>query len=314
MENGNKYIEPSWTTEEISLDPEERPKKVWNVLSLGAGVQSSCIALMSEKGDLPPLDFAVFADTGAEPQEVYDWLNWLEKQLSFPVHRVFKGDLTKDSLAINYRKTDGTEYIKSIIPKFGLMPDGTVVGAIGRACTSDYKIRPILKKVKDVCGVKRGQKEITVRQWIGISSDEMQRMKMSRDKWAENWWPLVDKKMNRTHCKQWMEENGFPEPPESSCYYCPFHRDELWRDLRDNKPDEFKKAIKFDKDLREACKIDKKLKMEVFLHRSCKPLGEVDFDNDIDKGQMVMFEGDGGYKEIVTKMDFSSECEGMCGI
>jgi len=50
-----------------------------------------------------------------------------------------------------------------------------------------------------------------------------------------------------------------------------------------------------------------------YLHRSCKPLDEIDFDNDIDKGQLVMFEG-GRHGEIVSVMDFKSECEGMCGI
>jgi len=40
--------------------------------------------------------------------------------------------------------------------------------------------------------------------------------------------------------------------------------------------------------------------MEIYLHRSCKPLDEVDFDNEEDKGQL-------GF-------DFQSECEGMCGI
>jgi len=40
--------------------------------------------------------------------------------------------------------------------------------------------------------------------------------------------------------------------------------------------------------------------MEVFLHTSMKPIGEIDFDNDTDKGQVLF--------------DFSSECEGMCGV
>lgn len=48
------------------------------VLSLGAGVQSSTLALMSARGDLPRLDYAVFADTGWEPARVYAWLDWLE--------------------------------------------------------------------------------------------------------------------------------------------------------------------------------------------------------------------------------------------
>ena len=37
------------------------------ILSLGAGVQSSVVLLMSIKGILPRLDAAIFADTQWEP-------------------------------------------------------------------------------------------------------------------------------------------------------------------------------------------------------------------------------------------------------
>ena len=44
------------------------------------------MALMFAKGELTPMpDAAIFADTGAEPQYVYDWLDWLEKILFFVV-------------------------------------------------------------------------------------------------------------------------------------------------------------------------------------------------------------------------------------
>ena len=60
-------------------------------LSLGAGVQSSTMALMVAKGELPPVDVAIAS--ASKPQTVYDWLDWLEKQAPFPVHRVNGGDL-----------------------------------------------------------------------------------------------------------------------------------------------------------------------------------------------------------------------------
>ena len=40
-------------------------------LSLGAGVQSSTLALMIANGELEPVDSAIFADTGWEPRKVY---------------------------------------------------------------------------------------------------------------------------------------------------------------------------------------------------------------------------------------------------
>lgn len=70
------------------------------VLSLGAGVQSTTLALMAAHGEVGPMpDCAVFADTGWEPQAVYDHLAWLRSPnvLPFPVHVVSGGDLRADS-------------------------------------------------------------------------------------------------------------------------------------------------------------------------------------------------------------------------
>jgi hypothetical protein len=280
---------------------EEPPLKTkFNVLNLGAGVQSSCLALMAAKGEVGPMpDFAVFADTQAEPKNVYDWLDWLEKQLPYPVIRVTAGNLTEESLKLR-TTSDGRPYIKRLTPVFGVKQNGEVVAAIGRKCTADYKIKPIIKHIRQACGITHGQKEITVTQWIGISYDEMQRMKDPAVAWTQHRWPLVEKKMRRSHCIDWMKANGYPEPPRSACYYCPFHSNEEWRRLRDQDPEHFAKAVEFDYAMREVGKKQQALRMEMYLHRQCIPLDKINFDSEEDKGQL--------------NFDFQAECEGMCGI
>ena len=48
------------------------------VLSLGAGVQSTTLALLAVRGEIGPMpDCAIFADTGWEPRAVYEHLTWL---------------------------------------------------------------------------------------------------------------------------------------------------------------------------------------------------------------------------------------------
>ena len=65
-----------------------------HIISLGAGVQSSTMALMAAHGEITPMpDCAIFADTQWEPRGVYQWLSWLETQLPFPVHRVTAGSV-----------------------------------------------------------------------------------------------------------------------------------------------------------------------------------------------------------------------------
>src|ERR1700760_2898815 len=69
------------------------------VLSMGAGVQSTTLALMAAHGEIGPMpDCAIFADTGAEPAGVYEQVEWLSSGnvLPFPIHTVTAGSLKKE--------------------------------------------------------------------------------------------------------------------------------------------------------------------------------------------------------------------------
>lgn len=279
--------------------------KQWNVISLGAGVQSSAMALMASRGELLGIevDFAIFADTQDESRKVYDWLDWLEKQLTFPVHRVTKGRLSDSALKMRVTK-DGRKFSRTNIPFYTLSQDGSKGIIPHRSCTSDYKIQPILKELRKRCGIKRGQKKPTVTSLIGISYDEMQRMKDSRDAWVVNRWPLVEMKLRRQDCINWMLKNDYPEPPRSSCVYCPFHSNKEWRRLQIEEPDEFQKAVDFEKALQLTKANPDNFSSTPFLHNSRIPLYQIDFrtrsEKDADNGQGLL--------------DFQDECDGMCGV
>lgn len=270
-------------------------------ISLGAGVQSSTLALMAAAGEIGPMPAAaIFADTHAEPASVYEWLNWLEKQLPFPVHRVSAGSLTARSLNKFTNQKTGKQYIKNMIPAFVRNADGSK-GIAGRSCTYDHKIIPITKKVRELAKIKRGQKSVGCVQWIGISFDEIHRMKPSRDAWSKHRWPLIEREMNRHDCMAWMERHGFPKPPRSACTYCPFHSDHEWRRLKNNEPEAFAAAVQFERDLQAlhatpglANTMDGKL----FLHDNLRPLDEIDFSEDTTQGQFK----------------WGNECEGLCGV
>src|SRR5690606_29107344 len=120
-----------------------------HILSLGAGVQSSAMALMAAQGlweDMPAL--AVFADTQAESRRIYDWLDWIEKNLPYPVVRVTNGSLTEESLRIRQRKDGKGCWSKSLIPAFIKDQNGNR-GIMGRACTADYKVKVIVKHARE---------------------------------------------------------------------------------------------------------------------------------------------------------------------
>lgn len=151
------------------------------VLSLGAGVQSSRLFLGSCLGELPRLKAAIFADTLYEPRAVYEHLSWLEEEgrkAGIPIYRVSVGDLRKDSLEFRqYRKSaDGKRYAS--IPVFVKNLDGSR-GRVRRQCTPSYKIEPIEAFiVKALLGLRPRQRRPVaevVRLWMGISGDEAQR-------------------------------------------------------------------------------------------------------------------------------------------
>jgi len=265
-----------------------------NILSLGAGVQSSTLALMSAHGEVEPMPVAaVFADTQAEPDSVYKWLAWLETQLPFPVHRVTAGSLENEVLTMRV-SAKGRKYSRTAIPVFTRNVDGQLGRVPYRTCTRDFKLRPLMKKAREIAGIKRGQKTVGVVQWIGISVDEYTRAKPSRDPWCKSRFPLIEKRMSRNACLDWMDSNGYPEPPRSACWFCPFHSLSEWRRLRDDEPKHWKQAIDFERALQEA-----RVSAVPYLHRSCVPLNEVDLRTDADHGQLMLWQ---------------NECEGMCGV
>lgn len=255
-------------------------------ISLGAGVQSSTMALMAAAGEISPMpDCAIFADTGWESKAVYAHLAWLISILPFPVHIVSSGNIRTDALSGN----NSTAQRFSSMPWHMTKPDGQP--AMGRRqCTSEYKLNPIKRKVVELCDGKRTAGQVEM--WIGISIDEASRMKPSRVKYIINRFPLIDQQMSRHACLQWMSRKGYPQPPKSSCIGCPYHSDDQWRALT---PAEFADAVEVDKAIRN----QPKSKAQQFMHRKRIPLSDVNLLTPEELGQENLFQ---------------NECEGMCGI
>ena len=279
-----------------------------HIISLGAGVQSSTMALMAAKGEITPMPTAaIFADTQAEPKNVYIWLDWLEKQLPFPVYRVSKGNLYQMALEIKKSKK-GNLYTNHNVPVFiKNQIKGKRSGIQSRQCTANFKIIPIQKKLMELFGglIKSWRKsrklsDKPINQWIGISRDEIIRMKPSRKDWINNVWPLIDKGMTRKNCLDWMLKNNFPTPPRSACIFCPFHNNQEWKSLKNNSPDEFRSASEWELKYQSTLSKIERMKGKPFLHSSCVPISEIDFNGELIENQQINF--------------FNNECEGMCGV
>ena len=280
-------------TEEIKDNLKGRKRNLV-IISLGAGVQSSTMALKAACGEFPRPDCAIFADTGYEPKSVYNYLDYLKDILPYPVHIVSKGNIKDDMLnSID----NGTRFPTA--PFFTKNADTGKKGMLRRQCTNDYKIQPIRKKIRELCNVgyrKHFPKDQYVEQWIGISTDEVMRMKPSRDKYILNRHPLIEAKLSRQDCINWLKEKKLLLPEKSACIVCPYHNDAYWHFMKTERVEEFADAVEFDKKIRTG---SRKIRDELFLHRSCKPLDQVEFKKEDKSKQIDMF---------------NDECEGMCGV
>ena len=269
------------------------------ILSLGAGVQSSTLALMIEKGEIPMVDAAIFADTMGEPKAVYTHLNWLEKQLSYPVYKVTWRNLKQDIFDASMGKYKGFT-----APFFTQNPKTGKKGMLRRQCTADYKIKPVVKKIRELLGYKKGErvkKSIKVELLMGISIDEVMRMKTNKMKYITNIYPLINNKLSRQDCLNWMKKNNYPKPPRSACTFCPFHSKVEWLEIKKNK-EEWNEVVAMDNAIRQQEKFKKQkdgsafFQDKLYLHRNCVPISEVNFNED--NNQLDLF---------------NNECEGYCG-
>lgn len=257
------------------------------VLSLGAGIQSSTLLFMVLQGKLPRVDAVVFADTGWEPKQVYNYVEYLknlcrDNGLSF--FTVSQGNIKEDSLKTEHRFASMPFFVRTTEGKKGLLR---------RQCTSEYKVRPIQRLIREL--MAGGSDGKVTELWLGISTDEAGRMRDSKVRYIQHRYPLIEHNMSRQDCVQFIEKNAYLMPVKSACIGCPFHSDRYWHSMQKNSPEEFAEAVYFDNHIRQLPRI----KGDVFLHRSLAPLSELDFSTHRASEQLDMFQ---------------NECEGLCGV
>ena len=268
-------------------------------LSLGAGVQTSTVLMLSEAGILPRLDAAIFADTGWEPAAVYQHLETLKGMTSIPIYTVTAGNLREATMA---------GYNWSNNPFFDIPAFTRERGMTSRQCTTNYKVKPIKRQIRQLLGDRRLTAGL-VEQWLGISTDEAMRMKPSRDKYIVNRWPLIDLGMSRADCLRWWTAN-YPAitPPKSACLGCPFHSKRVWIALYRRGGPEWDDTVAVDERLREpGYPGTSHLDGPAYLAQSCRPLKEqvADWAAQEDANpHLPGLEVDG----------YGNECEGHCGV
>ena len=87
----------------------------------------------------------------------------------------------------------------------------------------------------------------------------------------------------------------YPKPPRSACTFCPYHTNEEWKTIKENKQ-EWDEVVELDEAIRNRTKnkVD-----QFFLHKTCVPLNKIDFNKDTKLKQLDLF---------------TEECDGICAL
>lgn len=238
------------------------------IWSYGGGTQSVAIAILIAKGLLPVPDRIVFADTGGEMSEVWDYLHTFVEPLLLSVGRHVE-IASHDLATVDLYGHNGDL----------LIPAYTTGGKLPTFCSKEWKTYVVRRHLG-------GEKTIgQCVMWLGMSTDEVERLKPADVQWIEHRWPLCfDAPMNRVECRQLVLNYGWPDPPKSACVWCPHLQDAEWRRMKEYAPADFARAVVRDREIR---KHD-----TVWLHKARRPLDEVDLSKD---EQPSLFGCDTGY-------------------
>lgn len=239
------------------------------VISYGGGVQSTALIVLAVTGKIAPVDAALFANVGddSEHPATLDYVRnvaipWAAER-GLPVHELnrIRRDGSTETLWGRLMRADSRS-----LP----IPIRMDNGAPGtRSCTKDFKIIVVGRWLKQHGANANDPAEVC----IGISTDEITRVSNKRiEPYEKPIYPLIDLGLNRSDCQRVIQEAGLPVPGKSSCFFCPFHRPQMWAEMRRDEPHLFDKAVTLERTLIERRRMLGK--DPVYLTRFAKPIDE----------------------------------------
>ena len=198
------------------------------ILSFGAGMQSTALALMScenafAKTDgkelpyplVPIYDIVIFCDLGLEPV-------WVRKQADF-VRRAC------ETAGIRYKELDAPLY-QDLMRDFG-----------------KKRVVSIPWWTIDEKGHKsKFPRNCTLEMHLGFSFEEKKRCKESPNPMFVNKFPLVDMMLERKDNYAYIKDVWGLDTKASACCFCPFHRNYFFEHLKHNEPSTYGKLLAVD--------------------------------------------------------------------
>jgi hypothetical protein len=164
--------------------------------------------------------------------------------------------------------------------------DGTK-GRLIQKCTDRYKIQPINRAVrrelyrtwgiptnrKGDCALAAG----SVVRWIGFTADEQGRadnlLKSKYQKFVRFEFPLIDRGMSKSDVVAMYLEKSWRIPIRSMCNACPWHGLRSFKDMHDNRPNDWIQAVAVDEAGRDLTQIG--VRNPCYVSQTLIPLTEL---------------------------------------
>ena len=237
------------------------------VVAYGLGVDSTAMLIEFANRGIRP-DLILFADTGGEKPETYQYLIVIRpflQKVGFP-----------DVVVVRYQPKRAVYHtLEGQCLHTGTLPS---LAYGGKSCSLKYKRAPqdkeILKRFPAAEVVQRGKRIVRaigfdaseerrsyahVVKAIGLDASEQHRTTwqqaeltqekpISRDQWLDQnyfvyWYPLMEWGFNRERCKEIIATAGLPVPIKSACYFCPASKKQEIAWLQENHPELLERAL-----------------------------------------------------------------------
>lgn len=228
--------------DKMKLGTKENPR---HILGLSGGKDSTALAIYLKKTRPEIFEKCelYFTDTGAELEELYEYLDKLEKYLGKPIYRI-KATVDPNTRKVDYKVVDGHDNSVPFDDILYLKYNGFLPSPNARYCTRDLKIVPMEKWIGDDYCIS----------YVGIRADEPNRegyRSRSKNKNITAVFPFREDGLVLQDIYKLLEESvGIPPyykwRTRSGCYFCFYQRRVEYAILYYLYPDLFEAAKKYE--------------------------------------------------------------------
>ena len=261
------------------------------ILSFGAGMQSTALALMSCENAkakqcgkpfphpvVPIYDCIVFCDLGLEA-------DWVLSQMEFVRQACIDAGIRFEKIDTHLYQDLRDNYGRkrtAAIPFWTKNKEGKEGKISRRACTIDYKIDRVAKFAKwNVLGYRKGQRtrkeDLNAHEMhIGFSVEEQSRIKTVGpcNPIFVKRYPLVELGLDRAANYAYIRDVWGLKTRASACLFCPFHQNFFFHHIKENEPGHYQQLLEIDNILEERPPYYP-MQVDLYISRSRKRIREL---------------------------------------